>query len=57
MGLAISRMIVEAHNGKIGYSENANRGLTLWVRLPNHLSRTAEYINHIGRMMTPCSNR
>jgi PAS domain S-box-containing protein len=42
MGLAISRMIVEAHNGKIGYSANADRGLTLWVRLPNHVSRTVE---------------
>lgn len=42
MGLAISRMIVEAHNGKMGYVENPNQGLTFWVRLPKENSPAEE---------------
>jgi signal transduction histidine kinase len=34
MGLAISRSLVEAHGGKIWATRNADRGLTLHVRLP-----------------------
>jgi len=34
MGLAISRSIVEAHGGRIWATRNADRGLTLHVRLP-----------------------
>jgi two-component system, LuxR family, sensor kinase FixL len=33
MGLAISRSIVEAHDGQIWASRNADRGLTLHIRL------------------------
>jgi two-component system sensor kinase FixL len=42
MGLAISRMIVEAHNGKVGYHNNLDRGATFWVRLPNYSPRFPE---------------
>jgi signal transduction histidine kinase/ABC-type uncharacterized transport system substrate-binding protein len=42
MGLAISKMIVEAHNGKMDYVENRGPGLTFWVRLPKEQSVGAE---------------
>ncbi len=34
MGLAVSRSIVEAHNGRIWAAANPDRGLTLYVELP-----------------------
>lgn len=42
MGLAISRMIVEAHNGKMDYVGNHGPGLTFWVRLPKEKLEDAE---------------
>lgn len=37
MGLAISKQIVEAHNGKIWFENNANSGTTFYVDLPFNL--------------------
>ena len=34
MGLAISRTIIEAHNGKIGAENNAGKGATFRFTLP-----------------------
>ena len=42
MGLWITRSIVEAHGGRIWATRNADRGLTLHVRLPR--ARTGERV-------------
>ena len=34
LGLAVSRKIVEAHGGRIGFTSAANSGSTFWVELP-----------------------
>jgi len=39
MGLAISRSIVHAHDGRIWATRNADRGLTLHVELPARTER------------------
>ena len=36
IGLALSKMIVEAHNGKIGFHSRLRSGSTFWFKIPIH---------------------
>jgi signal transduction histidine kinase len=36
LGLAVSREIVEAHGGSIGFVSASGRGSTFWIELPKH---------------------
>ena len=36
IGLALSKMIVEAHNGKIGFHSRLHSGSTFWFKIPIH---------------------
>ena len=38
-GLAVSREIVEAHDGSIGFVSASGRGSTFWLELPRHTPR------------------
>jgi signal transduction histidine kinase len=46
MGLAISRSIVHAHDGRIWATRNADRGLTLHVELPARTDRADDTAAH-----------
>ncbi len=35
LGLAVSREIVEAHGGRIGFDSDAGSGSTFWLELPD----------------------
>jgi signal transduction histidine kinase len=39
LGLAVSREIVEAHDGSIGFVSASGRGSTFWLELPRHTPR------------------
>ncbi len=39
LGLAVSREIVEAHEGTIGFVSASGRGSTFWIELPRHAPR------------------
>ncbi|MBA3244789.1 MAG: CHASE3 domain-containing protein [Actinobacteria bacterium] len=42
LGLAVSREIVEAHGGRIGFDSEAGAGSTFWLELPAAAAVTAE---------------